>query len=157
MLGTYGNFGSPFKILNLYVDAGNNFCMSTTLKSLPTGYSKNATVTFDLSADKVLWTGHGLAAGVEVLFMSTGALPWGITQGLLYYVNHHVHVSVANSSSLYDDNSPWNIGFTVGLPDRNAPEATLPVLRKGMRGYYVTTMQTLLGFTGKDVDGISAS
>jgi len=65
----------------------------------------------------------------------------------------HVHVSVGDSASLYDDKSPWDIPFTTGLPDTSAPDITLPVLKKGSKGFYVEMLQTALGFTGKEVDG----
>jgi peptidoglycan hydrolase-like protein with peptidoglycan-binding domain len=67
--------------------------------------------------------------------------------------DQHVHVSVADSASLYDSTAAWEIPFTTGLPDTSAPVITLPVLKKGAKGFYVAMMQTLLGFTGKEVDG----
>lgn len=65
----------------------------------------------------------------------------------------HVHVSVEDSPAQYDDASPWEIGFTVGLPDPGAPPLTLPVLRVGAKGFYVSLLQVLLGMTGAAVDG----
>jgi len=67
--------------------------------------------------------------------------------------DQHVHVSVGDSAAVYDDGSLWDVGFTVGLPDTSAPVITLPVLKKGAKGFYVSMLQTLLGFTGKEVDG----
>src|SRR5262245_52625905 len=67
--------------------------------------------------------------------------------------DHHVHVSVRDQSSYYDDDAAWEIGLRVGLPDPGAPTITLPVLKIGSHGIYVTMLQTLLGFTGGDVDG----
>jgi peptidoglycan hydrolase-like protein with peptidoglycan-binding domain len=68
--------------------------------------------------------------------------------------DQHAHVSVEDSATLYDDGSPWQMGITVGLPDPSAPTITLPVLRVGSKGFYVSMLQTLLGMTGKAVDGI---
>jgi peptidoglycan hydrolase-like protein with peptidoglycan-binding domain len=67
--------------------------------------------------------------------------------------DHHVHVSVSDSAKLYDDTAPWDIAFTLGLPDTSAPDITLPVLKQGAKGYYVTILQVLLGFAGSEVDG----
>jgi peptidoglycan hydrolase-like protein with peptidoglycan-binding domain len=64
----------------------------------------------------------------------------------------HVHVSVADSAALYDDKSEWDIPFTTGLPDLDAPDITLPVLKKGSKGSYVGILQITLGFVGKEVD-----
>lgn len=45
-----------------------------------------ATVTFDLTANTVNWTAHGLIANQRVKFATTGALPTGITAGTTYFV-----------------------------------------------------------------------
>jgi len=65
----------------------------------------------------------------------------------------HVHVSVGDSAALYDDKSLWDIPFTTGLPDLDAPDITLPVLKKGSKGIYVAILQVLLSFTGGEIDG----
>jgi len=67
--------------------------------------------------------------------------------------DQHVHVSVGDTASTYDDKSAWDIPFTTGLPDATAPDITLPVLKKGADGFYVEMLQTLLGFSSGDVDG----
>ena len=66
--------------------------------------------------------------------------------------DQHVHVSVADDASLYDDASPWDIGMGVGVPNPIAPRKTLPVLRKGSRGFYVSMLQTCLGGSVTDGD-----
>lgn len=66
----------------------------------------------------------------------------------------HAHVSVMDSAALYDDETPWQIGFVVGTPDPEAPTITLPVLKVGSRGFYVMMLQTLLGLTDAAVDGV---
>ena len=65
--------------------------------------------------------------------------------------DQHLHVSVADDPALYDDDSDWNIGRGVGVPNPIAPKKTLPVLRKGSKGFYVSLVQTCLG--GSTADG----
>ena len=67
--------------------------------------------------------------------------------------DQHVHVSVADRASLYDDDAPWDIGLDVGLPDPTTPEKTLPLVRVGNKGFFVELVQTLLGNKGNEVDG----
>lgn len=67
--------------------------------------------------------------------------------------DHHVHISVEDASSLYDDDSPWDIGIAVGIPDPGAPIKTLPLLKLGDKGFYVELLQTLLKKKGEEVDG----
>lgn len=67
--------------------------------------------------------------------------------------DQHVHVSVEDSSSLYDDDSAWDIGIGVGIPDPGAPIKTLPLLKLGDKGFYVELLQTLLKKKGDEVDG----
>ena len=66
---------------------------------------------------------------------------------------HDMHVHVSVEDELYDDPRPWDIGFTVGIPDPAAPTISLPTLRVGAEGFYVELLQTLLGKTGAAVDG----
>ena len=51
---------------------------------------------------------------------------------------HHAHISVASDPKLYDDASPWNLGFL-------APP-TIPArrLQMGMKGEFVTLLQDRL-------------
>ena len=65
--------------------------------------------------------------------------------------DQHVHVSVADDAALYDDASEWDIGIGAFVPDATAPKKSLPVLRKGSKGFYVSMVQTCLG--GSTVDG----
>lgn len=53
----------------------------------------------------------------------------------------HVHVSVSDSASLYDDPAQWNIGATME-----------PTLKKGASGPNVTSVQTLLTARGFPVE-----
>lgn len=49
--------------------------------------STPTTVTISIASPAVVtWANHGLAAGREVVFTSTGALPTGLTAGTVYYV-----------------------------------------------------------------------
>lgn len=63
----------------------------------------------------------------------------------------HIHVSVADDAALYDDASEWDTGIGAFIPDATAPRKTLPVLRKGSKGFYVSMTQTCLG--GSIIDG----
>ena len=64
--------------------------------------------------------------------------------------NHHAHVSVKDNPALYDSDSPWQL--TLPPADPSVPKMhTMPVLRKGDRGSYVTQLQGLLGI---EADGI---
>ena len=65
----------------------------------------------------------------------------------------HVHVSVGDSAAIYDSAAAWEIPFTTGLPDLDAPDITLPVLKKGSKGIYVAILQVLLGFVNGEIDG----
>jgi hypothetical protein len=65
--------------------------------------------------------------------------------------DQHVHVSVADDAALYDDASAWDTGIGAFIPDATAPKKSLPVLRKGSKGFYVSMVQTCLG--GSTVDG----
>ena len=48
---------------------------------------KTSTVTITIASPGVVsWTAHGLVAGDEVVFTTTGALPTGLTAGATYYV-----------------------------------------------------------------------
>jgi hypothetical protein len=49
----------------------------------------NSTVTITIASPGVVtWTGHGLANGQPVRFLTTGALPTGITAGKVYFVKN---------------------------------------------------------------------
>jgi peptidoglycan hydrolase-like protein with peptidoglycan-binding domain len=65
--------------------------------------------------------------------------------------DQHVHVSVADDPKLYDNEAQWDTGIGAFIPDKTAPRKTLPVLRKGAKGFYVSMVQTCLG--GSIVDG----
>jgi len=67
--------------------------------------------------------------------------------------DQHVHVSAEDASSLYDDDSSWDIGVAVGIPDPGAPLKTLPLLKLGDHGFHVELLQTLLKKRGDEVDG----
>jgi hypothetical protein len=48
---------------------------------------RSSTVTITIAAPGVItWNGHGMAAGQQVTFSTTGALPTGLTTGVTYYV-----------------------------------------------------------------------
>ncbi len=71
--------------------------------------------------------------------------------------DHHVHISVSVSKSLYDDTSPWKIdGIEAGtdipavLADTASPKPSRPFLKMGSHGEDVKRLQKLLGVT---VDG----
>jgi len=64
----------------------------------------------------------------------------------------HVHVSVGDEASLYDDASEWDLGQAAFIPDMEAAPIDLPVLRVGSKGFYVEMMQTCLHLPLKDCD-----
>jgi hypothetical protein len=57
----------------------------TTKKQVDNGSSATVTITI-ASPGVISWTAHGFSAGQPVQFLSTGALPTGITAGTWYYV-----------------------------------------------------------------------
>jgi hypothetical protein len=73
--------------------------------------------------------------------------------------DHHVHISVSEAKPLYDDTSPWKIGFAAGtnipaiLADTAGPMPQNPLLKRGSKGEDVKRLQRLLRFIGPDVDG----
>lgn len=84
--GNYQNLGKPFKALRVYTSA-NNFCVDTTLDAFPTGDSSSHTVTITQASPAVVsWTAHSLIAGTPIVFITTGSLLTGITEGTVYYV-----------------------------------------------------------------------
>lgn len=69
--------------------------------------------------------------------------------------DHHVHISVSESKSLYDDTSPWDIGGTdipAILRGTASPKPERPFLQVGNKGEAVVRLQTLLGMTVIDGD-----
>lgn len=65
--------------------------------------------------------------------------------------DEHVHHSLARDETLYDDAREWDLAGFHAIADPNAPKKTLPVLRKGSKGFYVSLLQTCLG--GSTIDG----
>lgn len=64
-----------------------SFTASHTTKHAVDNGPAPATVTItNASPGVVTWTAHGFSAGRAVMFMSTGALPTGLTAGTWYYV-----------------------------------------------------------------------
>ena len=65
----------------VYLD-GSVYVMTTGV-AVP----KVSTVTVTIASPAVVgWAAHGLAAGTQIIFSTTGALPTGITAGTIYYV-----------------------------------------------------------------------
>ncbi len=75
--------------------------------------------------------------------------------------DHHVHISVSEAKSLYDDTSPWTIDgvaaagtdIPVILADTASPKPQRPLLKRGSKGDDVKRLQRLLRFADPDVDG----
>lgn len=70
----------------------------------------------------------------------------------------HCHFSVGrlntydgSDADLYDDAAPWDLAGFHGIPDYAAPVHSLPNVRRGDKGFYVSLVQTTLG--GHTVDG----
>lgn len=71
--------------------------------------------------------------------------------------DHHVHISVSESKSLYDDTSPWKLGgieagtdIRAVLAETASPKPSRPLLKMGDKGEDVKRLQKKLGVT---VDG----
>ncbi len=72
--------------------------------------------------------------------------------------DHHVHISVKDIPSIYDDVKPWNLGAEVAaanLPDPKEYPTPPPTLKKGVGGVFVAELQKLLNANGAKlrVDG----
>lgn len=81
---------SPFA--GLSVPSGWLFCdgsavSRTTFAALFAAITASATVTITIASPAVVnWTSHGLVAGDQVSFETTGALPTGLSVGVVYFV-----------------------------------------------------------------------
>lgn len=69
---------------------------------------------------------------------------------------HHVHISVKAERPLCDDAEPWAMpgGLNPEKPSLPAPPKPRPTLLRGSTGDAVRELQKLLGFIGKDADGM---
>lgn len=65
--------------------------------------------------------------------------------------DHHAHISVAASPSLYDDNSDWSINGTADTL-ATKPSVSLPTLRRGSKGLEVKALQLKLNTHGFKLD-----
>lgn len=66
--------------------------------------------------------------------------------------NHHVHLSVEDTKSLYDSERPWDLSGMDGTPDPAAPwNPVLPMLRRGDEGEYVERLQKALIKAGHSI------
>jgi hypothetical protein len=80
----YQNMGSPFAILNTYMDAAGNFSFDTTLNAIPT--RQTATTSTISVASPALVTGPTLPALTPVCLTTTGLLPTGVSYSTIYFV-----------------------------------------------------------------------
>lgn len=104
------NMGSPFTILNTYMDGSGNFSFDTTLPAVPTRQT-SATVTLTVASPGVInWTGHGLAANTPVMFTlaAGGTWPTGIQNSTIYYVS----APLTNSFNISATSGGGAINFT---------------------------------------------
>jgi hypothetical protein len=85
--GRYQNMGSPFVGYDVYQDGSGNFCMDTSLTSMPVGSSSAQTVS--LSGTSVSWGGSSVAINTPIVFLilpgHTGTLDTALTAGAVYY------------------------------------------------------------------------
>lgn len=59
--------------------------------------------------------------------------------------NHHVHISVSATKTLYDDASPWNLNFAASSNSTNVSPTPAPaLLKRGSRGDAVRSLQRAL-------------
>lgn len=80
------NMGSPFTILNVYMDGSGNFSFDTTLKAVPTRQTSSTVTITNASPGVVSWTSNGLANGTPVFLKTTGTLPSPLSPSTPYYV-----------------------------------------------------------------------
>lgn len=80
------NMGSPFTILNTYMDGSGNFSFDTTLTAVPTRQTSSTVTITNASPGVVSWSSNGLANGTPVCFNTTGTLPLPLLASTVYYV-----------------------------------------------------------------------
>lgn len=88
---------TPVSVGGLVLSAGyypvtilgaDTYSIEASANATATVADSTATVTITNASPTVIgWTGHGLSAGQQVRFTSTGTLPTGITSGATYYVS----------------------------------------------------------------------
>lgn len=86
----YQNMGSPFTILNVYMDGSGNFSFDTTLDAIPSRQTSAAVTLTIASPGVVNWNNHGLPANTPVCFTVGGtgaALPTGLSVSTIYWVS----------------------------------------------------------------------
>lgn len=103
------NMGSPFTILNVYMDGLGNFSFDTTLTSIPARQTSHTATMTIASPTVITWTSHGLVAGTPVCFTTTGALPTGILNSTIYYVANDGNLAT-NTFSVSDTLAHANAG-----------------------------------------------
>lgn len=106
----FQNMGSPFTILNTYMDGSGNFSFDTTLQAVPTRQTQAAVTLTVASPGVVNWTAHGLAANTPVMFTiaSGGTWPTGIQNSTIYYVS----APLTNSFNISATSGGGAINFT---------------------------------------------
>ena len=67
--------------------------------------------------------------------------------------DHHVHVSVSGSKSLYDDPKPWDIAGPWKAEDTRPTQPSRPTLKEGSRGEDVKKVQAAVGATADGIFG----
>ena len=71
----------------MLVDTRPALASASQLQTIIYATASSSTVTItNASPGVVSWTAHGLSAGTQVIFSTTGALPTGLTAGTTYYV-----------------------------------------------------------------------
>jgi hypothetical protein len=80
------NYADPGQLAMIGAEKENySYAFRLKLNDAPVPRSNTVTITI-ADPGVVSWTGHGLAAGDQVKFSTTGALPTGLTAGTAYYV-----------------------------------------------------------------------
>lgn len=97
------DYSEPLTVSSATVRRGH----AKVLACSPTATS---TVTFDVTANTVIWPNHGLRTNVQVVFSTTGVLP-GLTAGRAYWVRT---VASAHAFSVSDSPSGAPIDLTGG-------------------------------------------
>lgn len=80
------NMGSPFTILNAYMDGSGNYSIETTLQAVPTRQTSGTVSISNASPGVVTFTGSNLSAGTPVIFPATATVPTPFAVSTPYYV-----------------------------------------------------------------------
>jgi hypothetical protein len=85
MLDEYSDLNGS-QIVTDILSSGSTSKDIIAFKSARSDSSSKHTISFDLATEEVLLQSHGLTAGTQIEFETTGTLPDGLSSGTVYYV-----------------------------------------------------------------------